>query len=283
MLFVFTLCLVAAVLLAVVSTALKQKQEQAKADYLIKQLLVSARILNYEGHFELPGEGKKMQNAIFDGKRLVPSKEKVKASMSDITKVYDDRVKPMLTDSSGKTYTFDELNLEYGSYFDKHKKEGFAHLKYKLYYEISANGNPQKAYAYTFPISGFGLWDAIHALISVHTDCTTVLGFSCYDQKETPGLGGEIGEAWWQEQFYKKKIFRESRDGKVDFSMAPLGIDVVKPGRMSSLTSQQKKSSVDGITGASITSDGIMQAIRNSLAPYRKLLIAKRKEYESKK
>ncbi len=278
--FVFVLCLVCAVLLAVVSTALKSKQDQAKANYLIQQLLVSARILNYQGYFEIATEEAKMQFAVFDGEKLIPSEKKMKATTAQIKTVYDKRVKPMLADISGKSFTFEEVGLEYGIYFDKHKKEGFSGLKYKLYYEISANGDDNKNYALTFPISGFGLWDAIHALISVEPDCTTILGFSCYDQKETPGLGGEIAEPWWQNQFYQKKIFLESKDGKINFPVAPLGIDVVKPGKMDTLSKQQKKSSVDGITGASITSNGIMQAIQKSLEPYRNLLIRKRTDYE---
>ena len=49
-----------------------------------------------------------------------------------------------------------------------------------------------------------------------------------YDQKETPGLGANIAEAYWQSLFPSKKLFQEGADGKTDFKTAPLGITVVK-------------------------------------------------------
>lgn len=239
--------------------------------------------MNFDGQFQLPTNDAKFTPAILEGNVLVPNENAPNATMYDIKVVYENRITPLLTDEEGKVYTFEEAGLDYATYYDKNRKNGFAHLKYKLFYRISENESPSKVYGYTFPVNGFGLWDAMYALMSIESDCNTILGFSVYEQKETPGLGAGIGEEWWQQQFYKKKIFRESSDGKVDYATSPLGINVVKPGKMDTLTPQQRKSSVDGITGASITSDAIMEAIRNSLQPYRNLLINLRKEYGKKK
>ena len=262
------------------STLLKSKQRQAKADFLVTQLLLSARILNYDGYFEILAKDGSTKPAIFDNGRLVESFEKVKATTAQIKTIYNNRIHPMLCDESGTSYTFEEKDIDYPIYFDENKKDGFAHLDYKLYYKVTANGDKNKLYGLTFPITGFGLWDTIHALLCVQPDCNTILGFSCYDHKETPGLGGEISEAWWQNQFYGKKIFRADKNGNVDFSMAPLGINVVKPGQLETLNKRQKNSSVNGVTGASITSKGIMQGIKNSLAPYRNLLLRTSKDHE---
>ena len=268
--FIFILCLTSASLLAVISQALKTKQEAAKRQYLISQILISARILDTKGYFLLNN-----QPAIFANSHLVFSKKGIRASRSDIQKLYELRVTPLLCNASGQTFTFEQLNMDYTTYFENYQAEGFSQLEYKLYYQISDNENPHQIYGLTFPVLAFGLWDAIAALISIQPNGNTILGFSCYEQKETPGLGGEISEPWWQQQFIGKQIFRTS-----DYTTSPIGIDVVKPAKMDSLNAQQKRSSIAAITGASITSEGIMRGLQSSLTPYRNLLIRTRESYE---
>ena len=64
-------------------------------------------------------------------------------------------------------------------------------------------------YGYVIPINGYGLWDAIYGYLGLETDANTVLGMTWYDQKETPGLGGNIALPQWQEQFKNKVIFQK--------------------------------------------------------------------------
>ena len=74
-------------------------------------------------------------------------------------------------------------------------------------------------------------------------------------------------------------IFQESSGGKLNggktnFATAPLGITVVK-GRVKDRfgDSAPSKSAVDGISGATFTGDGVTNAYKESLAPYRPLFI----------
>jgi len=124
--------------------------------------------------------------------------------------------------------------------------------------------------SYVFPIKGFGLWDALYGYLSVDKNGDTVIGTTWYDQKETPGLGGEIATEKWQKQFYGKKIFQQNPDGTTSYTTAPLGIRVIKG---QSVRPYEKPSTVDGISGATITSEGVAEAYRTSLAPYRPFLI----------
>ena len=101
-----------------------------------------------------------------------------------------------------------------------------------------------------------------------------MIGISWYDQKETPGLGANIAEAYWQNQFSGKKLFQESPDGKTDFNRAPLGITVVK-GKVAEVygDSPKAKSAVDGMTGATLTGNGVTDTYKEVLSAYRPFLL----------
>ena len=105
-----------------------------------------------------------------------------------------------------------------------------------------SGGDPM---AYAVPFSGAGLWGPVSGVLALEPDLKTIRGVRFYKQEETPGLGGEIGAAWFQQQFEGKRIVSASGD---------YGFSVVKPGTGSG------ENQVDGITGATMTSDrvGIM-------------------------
>ena len=99
--------------------------------------------------------------------------------------------------------------------------------------------------AYAVPFSGAGLWGPVSGVLALEPDLKTIRGVRFFSQEETPGLGGEIGAPWFQKQFEGKRIVSSS--GEYAFS-------VVKPGTATGANQ------VDGITGATMTSDrvGIM-------------------------
>ncbi len=98
--------------------------------------------------------------------------------------------------------------------------------------------------------SGPGLWGPIKGVISLDPDFLTIRGISFYQQEETPGLGGEIGEEWFQKQFEGKEIV--SAGGEPGFR-------ILKPG------GDTDSNSVDGISGATMTSERV-QSIIDGLA-----------------
>lgn len=73
-------------------------------------------------------------------------------------------------------------------------------------------------------IEGPGLWGNIHGFIAVGADGKSILGISFISHSETPGLGGRIDEAFFQEQFrhiemresYPYISYRPATDGLVD-------------------------------------------------------------------
>ncbi len=97
-----------------------------------------------------------------------------------------------------------------------------------------------EAVAVTF--AGQGLWGPIEGFLALESDIRAIRAVSFYKQEETPGLGGEIGSAWFQDQFKGKNI--TSADG------IP-GIRILK-GRKASVQNE-----VDGITGATMTCEKV--------------------------
>lgn len=108
---------------------------------------------------------------------------------------------------------------------------------------------------YIMPLRGKGLWGPIWGCISLTDDFNSIYG-AVFDHKgETPGLGAEIREKWFQEKFKGKKIFNET--GKF------VSVEVVKGG-----TPDDNPYGVDGISGGTITSKGLEAMIFDCLQPY---------------
>jgi Na+-transporting NADH:ubiquinone oxidoreductase subunit C len=122
------------------------------------------------------------------------------------------------------------------------KSEG--ELLINKYLPIYQSKNPN---GYIIPISGKGLWSTLKGYFAVSEDKSSTLGIVFYAHGETPGLGAEIDKAWFQNQF---KIDQESI--KVNKQKNTLG----------------KPYEVDGITGATVTSDGVTKFLKRDLQRY---------------
>jgi len=113
---------------------------------------------------------------------------------------------------------------------------------------------------YVIPLFGKGLWDDIWGYIALADDKNTIIG-AVFDHKgETPGLGAEIREAWFQEQYRGKKIFDKEGDySKNNF----VSVRTVKGG-----ASPDDVHGVDAISGGTVTSDKLTHMVRERLEHY---------------
>ena len=119
----------------------------------------------------------------------------------------------------------------------------------QLYYACEIDGQKK----YVFPLKGMGLWGGISAFVAVDDDLNTIYGAYFNLESETAGLGAEIKDSQaWQEKFQGKKIF--SDDGN-------LAIGVVKK-------VENPASEVDCVTGATLTSNGVSDMLREGLKSY---------------
>lgn len=119
-----------------------------------------------------------------------------------------------------------------------------------LYVFTKENG---KKY-YILYARGKGLWDEIWGCVALEDDFNTIAGVSFDHKAETPGLGAEIKDnKAWVKQFIGKKIY----DGDT-FK----GINVRKGG------AKDPVYDVDGISGATITGDGVTDMLQDYLVDY---------------
>lgn len=274
------LSLVCAIILSILASILAVPKERARDLDRSKQMLMAAKILDYNGHFLLQNDkeeyvlGKYLKDGI-----IVPGTDTDFATNTQILEVYQKRLIPMLTDKNGDEIAFDKAGIDLNDYIADFKKSGYYKQPYKLYYNIMPNPAEDgkmddKPIGYVIPVNGYGLWDAIYGYLAIKPDANTVIGISWYDQKETPGLGANISEEPWQNLFPGKQIFMASPDGKTDFKTAPIGIIVVK-GKVAEVLGDtpKAKSAVDGMAGATLTGNGVIDAYRDVLNAYRPLLI----------
>lgn len=112
---------------------------------------------------------------------------------------------------------------------------------------------------YVFPLVGKGLWGAVWGYIALNSDLSTIYGVYFSHQSETAGLGARITEAAFQQQFVGKRISKQGSD-KIDLA-------VVKHGKV-----QDAEVECDGITGATLTCNGVSAMLQESLANYSKFL-----------
>lgn len=287
--FMVVLSLICALILSVLASALEKPKEVAKELDRSEQMMIAAKILNHERNFLIQDADGKYVPAKFtkDGV-LIPGSDRDIATGNQIVDVYKKRLKPMLVDSNGKLISFTEAKINPEEYLAQYRKTGYYKEPLKLIYKILPNPLTEEkkspeteiAEGYVIPVNGFGLWDAIYGYLAIKPDGSTVIGITWYDQKETPGLGANIADAPWQNLFPGKQIFQSSPSGQTDFKTAPLGLVVVK-GKVAEVLgdSPKAKSAVDGMAGATLTGNGVTDAYRDVLAPYRPFLIKLHEEH----
>ena len=96
------------------------------------------------------------------------------------------------------------------------------------------------------PVHGSGLWDLMYGFLAIDADGQTVRELIYYQQKETPGLGGEVQNPAWQDKW----------DGKELYENGEVAIRVVKNANPSN------PHTIDALSGATLTSNGVENTIR---------------------
>jgi len=236
------LCLICSVLVASTAVLLKQRQEDNK------QLDMEKNIL------EVTGLAKDL-NAL---------------SREEVLRISKENITPALVDlHTGKFYHSDSINVN--TYDERAASKNPA-----LSRALPASKDPalikrQELYAKVYmvkdhktgklnvialPIRGYGLWSTLYGFLALKGDLKTIQGITFYEQKETPGLGGEVDNPRWKAQWQGKSIRNDS--GKLD-------IHVVKGGI--SQDARMAKHEIDAISGATLTSRGVDNMIQFWLGP----------------
>ncbi len=111
------------------------------------------------------------------------------------------------------------------------------------------------------PVYGKGLWSTMWGFVALNRDTTTVRGLIFYAHGETPGLGGEIENPLWIAKWPGRKIFDEQWRPAIRVIKGP------------AKGAEEAPHDVDGLSGATITSNGVTFLLRfwlgeNGFGPY---------------
>ncbi len=167
-------------------------------------------------------------------------------SDEEVAQIFENKVEQRVLDMDGNVLEgiqADEVDMA------KERKKPELDRKLPLYvYE-----NEEEKY-YILSVRGNGLWDEIWGSIALEDDLNTITGVAFDHKGETPGLGAEIKDnPAFPAQFKGKQIYEEG---------AFVGITVVKNGV------KNPNHEVDGISGATITSDGVTEMVKRGLQYY---------------
>jgi len=108
---------------------------------------------------------------------------------------------------------------------------------------------------YVIPLFGAGLWKEIWGYVALDQDKNTIVGASFDHAGETAGLGAEINQSWYEDQYIGKTILDDNNNF--------VSVQAVKSG-----ATADPKHSVDAISGGTITSDGVSDMLEERLGNY---------------
>lgn len=163
---------------------------------------------------------------------------------SEVEELFNEKLKFVAVDAEGnvdESVTQDQIAE--GKVTDRHPL-----------YIMEDNGQVQ---AYVIPMTGQGLWGPISGYVALEPDGKTIHGVTFDTKAETPGLGAEIAKPQFQEQFEGKQIL--DPDGQL------VSIEVVK-GHAEEVAADRIDHAVDGVSGATITSNGVTDMFAKWLA-----------------
>lgn len=102
---------------------------------------------------------------------------------------------------------------------------------------------------------GPAFWGPISGVLSLDPELKHIVALAFLQQQETPGLGGRIMEPWFTEQFRGKQADEADESGRY-LQFLPEGVAATEPNQ------------VDGISGATRTTDSVNRIINNELAEF---------------
>jgi Na+-transporting NADH:ubiquinone oxidoreductase subunit C len=245
--FAAAVCVVCALLVSVAAVGLSERQENNARLYRQKNVLLAAGLVK-------PGED---------------------LSAAELLKIFDANIETRLIDLStgapvppGKLdpTTYDQRRARTDPTLSRAappNNAGISRLpSVGTAYYVMDKG---KVAQVVLPIEGAGMWGTLYGFISMDRDGNTVRGLTFYDQKETPGLGGEIGNPKWQALWQGRRAYDAKWEPKLTVIKGAAGPPDRDPHR------------IDGLSGATITSNSVARLIgfwlsADGYAPYLKRL-----------
>lgn len=115
--------------------------------------------------------------------------------------------------------------------------------KYSLVYLVK---HGEEIRQIVLPVRGKGLWSTMYAYVALDGDLSTIRGVSFYEHGETPGLGGEVENPRWQNDWRGKKVYNEQGSFSLNFAKGEAA--TAGPAGLYE---------IDGLSGATLTTKGV--------------------------
>lgn len=186
---------------------------------------------------------------------VISAEEIAAMTPEEVNTFYSSRISSTVVDITGKEITAEGISADKVEIAKDYKKTAEERAYPVFIYH--AEGKPDQVESYIFPMYGAGLWDAIWGYLALDTDLNTIKGITLAHAAETPGLGARITEAKVQGRYVGKKIFDES---------GALVTVMMQKGENKDYTSDPHK--VDGMSGATITGDGVNNMLKAYMGCY---------------
>jgi Na+-transporting NADH:ubiquinone oxidoreductase subunit C len=128
-------------------------------------------------------------------------------------------------------------------------------------FRVLKEAGSSESVALILPVEGKGLWSTLYGYIALEKNLNDVKGLTFYKHAETPGLGGEVDNPKWKAQWKGKKAFKIN-----DKKLHVPALKVEKG-------TARDDYSVDGLSGATLTSNGVTHLLQfwlgaNGFGPY---------------
>ena len=193
------------------------------------------------------------------------------ATAAKIEEIFEERIERELVDlESGQALSAEDAPFEPATFDPRDavrdpslsveipREKDFAGLKrrekYSYVYKVVGEGGQVEQIV--IPIYGKGLWSTLYGFLALENDFNTVDGITYYEHRETAGLGGEIENKDWQAMWVDKRVYGDG--GDVELSVIKGVVDATGP---------SAPYQVDGLSGATITSNGVTNMIQYWLGP----------------
>ena len=195
---------------------------------------------------------KQKANVILDKKFQILGAIDNTVTKAEASTIFDAKVKSYILSGDGvskEAPTPEVLDIEIRKELKKSKED----IQIPMYIYSDDDGSKK----YIMVLHGSGLWDFISGYMALNNDFNTIYGVKFDHVGETPGLGAEITKDWFQNNFVKEEILNKGGEF--------VGIDVLK-GKGNKANAELHK--VDGMSGATITGDGVEDMINNCVKNY---------------
>jgi len=189
---------------------------------------------------------------------VMDREELKKMKPEEVLAYYDQRISSLVVDINGNIVTENEegepivaekVNIE------KNYKKKPENRLYPVFKYINAD-NPEVVDSYILPLYGSGLWDKIWGFIALDSKLETIVGAAYAHRAETPGLGARIASSQVQNRYVGKEIYND--EGEL------VSVTMLKGEGNPGLNEHQ----VDGMSGATITGNGLNDMLKNYLNYY---------------